>query len=113
MRIIYSKNYDKGLKELKKKHRTAELSVLEEILDIIKDSGSYEELRQNPVSYIYDFEELRGDKKGYCSFNLSRTGGIIRLIVRPQMNTIVMEVVFISTNHYRDFDPKGVMFYDE
>ena len=38
MNIIYSKNYDKGLKELKKKHKTEEMAALNDILDIIKSS---------------------------------------------------------------------------
>ncbi len=113
MKIIYSKNYDKGLKELKKKHKNLELDNLNEILDMIKKSKDYNELKANPISYIYDFEELKEDKKGFCSFKLSRSGGVIRLIVRPQFNTVIIEVVFISTEHYRDFDPKGVTFYDE
>lgn len=113
MNIVYSKNYDKGLKELNKKHKTDELNVLEEILDMIRNSDNYEELKSNPLAYIYDFEELRNDKSGFCSFNLSRTGGKIRLIVRPQSNTIVLEVVFISLEHYKDFNPKGVILYDE
>lgn len=113
MNIIYSKNYDKGFKELKKKHRMTELENLNEILDMIRSSESYEELKANPISYIYDFEELREDKSGFCSFNLSKSGGVIRLIVRPRVNTIILEVVFISTDHYKDFNPKGVIFYDE
>lgn len=48
MNIIYNKKYDKGLKELRKKHRVKEL-----------------------------------------------------------------EVVFISVAHYKDFNPKGVISYDE
>lgn len=113
MKVLYSKNYDKGFKELKKKHKTKEIENLNEILDMIKSSKSYEELKFNPISYIYDFEELKGDKKGFSSFKLSRAGGVIRLIVRPQLNTIILEIVFISTDHYKDFDPKGVIYYDE
>lgn len=113
MKIIYSKNYDKCLKELKKKHRNNELEVLNDILDIIKSSDNYNELKSNPLTYIYDFEELREDKSGFCSFKLSRSGGKTRLIVRPRDNTIVLEVVYISLDHYKDFNPKGVMLYDE
>ena len=113
MQIVYSKNYDKGLKILKKKRKTSELKVLSEIIDMIKSSDNYSDLKANPLAYIYDFEELRGDKSGFSSFKLSRAGGKIRLIVRPCENIIILEVVFISTEYYEDFDPKGVMFYDE
>lgn len=113
MKIIYSKNYDKCFKELKKKHRTAELEVLNEILDMIKSTDNYNELKSNPLAYIYDFEELREDKSGFCSFKLSKSGGKIRLIVRPCDNTITLEVVYISLDHYKDFNPKGVMLNDE
>lgn len=113
MNIIYSKNYDKGLKELKKKHKTNELEVLKDILDMIRNTENYKTLKLNPISYIYDFEELKNDKTGFSSFKLSRSGGKIRLIVRPQDNSDILEIVFISTEHYNDFDPKGVILYDE
>lgn len=113
MIVRYSENYKKWLKQLKKKHKTRELDNLTEILDAIKESDTYQDLKLTPAAAIYKFEELRNDKTGFASFNLCKNGGVIRLIVRPQDNLIVLEVIFISTDHYRDFDPKGVIFDDE
>ena len=113
MKIIYSKNYEKGLKELQKKHKTNELSNLKSIIDAIKNSDNYNDLKLTPAAAIFKFEELKNDKVGFASFNLCKNGGKIRLIVRPRENMIIIEVVFISTDHYKDFDPKGVRFNDE
>lgn len=55
---------------------------------------------------MYDFN-------GYYSFNLSKSGGVIRLIVKPQDNCVVMDLVDISNDYYKDFNPKGVIYYDE
>ena len=113
MKIIYSKNYDKGLKELKKKHKTQEQKNLKEIIEAIKNSDNYNDLKRTPAAAIFKFEELKEDKVGFASFNLCKNGGTVRLIVKPQENMIILEIVFISTNHYKDFDPKGVRFNDE
>lgn len=113
MNIRYSKNYDKGLKELKKKHRTEQINYLNAIIDLIKNSSNFNELKKNPISYMYNFEPLKHDKNGYYSFNLSKNGGVIRLIVKPQDNNITMDIADISNAHYSDFDPKKVIYYDE
>lgn len=49
MNIRYTKNYDKGLKELKKKCRTKQLDNLKEILELIKNSCDFNELKNNPL----------------------------------------------------------------
>lgn len=113
MKIRYSENFKKGLKQLKKKHKDQELKNLTIILDAIKESDTYQDLKLTPAAVIYKFEELKNDKTGFSSFNLCKNGGVYRLIVRPQENTLVLEIIFISTDHYHDFDPKGVMFDDE
>lgn len=113
MNIRYSKNYDKGYKELKKKHRIEQLNNLKDINELIKNSCNFNELKNNPLSYMYDFEPLKYNNSGYYSFNLSKHGGVIRLIVKPQDNCTVMDLADISNDHYKDFDPKGVIYYDE
>lgn len=113
MNVRYSKNYDKGYKELKKKHRTEQLNNLKDINDLIKNSLDFNELKNNPLAYMYDFEPLKYNNSGYYSFNLSKHGGVIRLIVKPQDNCVNMDLVDISSDHYKDFDPKGVIYYDE
>ena len=110
MQIVYSKNYLQSQKQLTKKHRTKELEHLAEIIDAIREAETYDDLKLTPTAYIFKFEELKNDKVGFASFNLNKNGGVVRLIVRPQDNKIVLELVFISTKHYEDFDPKGVIF---
>lgn len=113
MLVRYSKNYKQSLKQLVKKRRAKELGYLAEIIDAIREAETYNDLKLTPTAYIYKFEELKNDKVGFASFNLNKNGGVIRLIVKPQENKIVLELVLISTNHYEDFDPKGVIFDDE
>lgn len=113
MKIRYSKNYEKGYKELKKKHRTEQLNNLKFINELIKRSLDFNELKNNPLSYMYGFEPLKYNNSGYYSFNLSKHSGVIRLIIRPQDNLINIDLVDISNNHYKDFDSKGVIYYDE
>lgn len=62
---------------------------------------------------MYDFEPLKHNLSSYYFFNLSGHGGVIRLIVKPQDNCVVMDLVDISNDHYKDFNPKGVIYYDE
>lgn len=52
-------------------------------------------------------------KKGYYSFNLSKNGGVIRLIVQSSIDNNSLIFAFISYDHYRDFSSERVIFYDE
>lgn len=113
MQLRYSKNYIKGIKELKKKHKTEELNTLEKIIKLIKRSNTYDLLKNTPLAYLYDFEELKDNLTGYFSFRLSKKKSPIRLIGRYQDNIIIIQLVYISMEHYNDFNPKGVIFDDE
>ena len=62
---------------------------------------------------MYGFERLKHDKNTFYSFNLSKTGGKIRLIVKPvDDDSIELFLILISYNHYEDFDPKKVLYYE-
>ena len=113
MLIRYSKNFEKGKKELKKKHKVEELNMLDSIVMLIKRSDTYELMKNSPLAYLYGFEELKEDKSGFFSFRLSKKSSPIRLIGRYQDNIITIQLVYISLDHYNDFNPKGVILDDE
>ena len=46
-----------------------------------------------------DWETL----KGYYSFNLCKKGGVIRLIFTIDEYNNIVNLIFISMNHYEDF----------
>jgi hypothetical protein len=104
-----SKCYKNSLKKLSK--HIIECNVLAKIINHIKVQDSYEDLKNNTMSKIYGFEELKGNLNGYCSFNLSKNGGVIRLICSLQMiddnKTIqVLKLNIISFDHYKDLKDK-------
>ncbi len=110
--IIRTKTFDKTYKDIKKHNK--EFSNLLKIIDIIENSNSFKELCGLPQVNMYGFERLKHDKSDYYSFNLSKSGGKIRLIVKPENdNEIILFLIKISFNHYDDFDPKRVMYYEE
>ena len=65
------------------------------------------------MTTIYKFGPLRHQNSGFWSFNLAKNGGVIRLIVMP--STVENEIVFVyvSYDHYNDFTPAKLRFYDE
>lgn len=67
----------------------------------------FKELKHNPLSNTYRFEQLKHEYSDYYSFNLCKAGsGVIRLIltVNEETNTVIFE--FITFNHYKDFKRK-------
>lgn len=110
--IIYTKSFDNSAKNLKR-HRK-ELTILKEITEKITNHNTFEELRNNPVmTTIYKFKELRHQNSGFWSFNLEKNGGVIRLIVMPSENENEIIFVYVSYDHYNDFTPDKIRFYDE
>ena len=108
MNIIYTKGYDKSLKFLKKHHE--EIILLNEIIDTIKRFNSFNEMINDPLLSIYDFERLKNDNNEFYSFRLSR---IIRLIIKPCDDDCSVFLIYISMRHYDDFDLGRVIYYDE
>jgi len=55
---------------------------------------------------MYGFEALKYQFSGKYSFNLSKKGGVIRLIVsiNPRTNTVILED--ITMKHYKDLKRK-------
>ena len=90
--------------EKKLKRYPREQQTLEKVLTHIKQCQSYQELCQNPISWMYGFEYLKHRMNGYCSFHLSKNGGVIRLIcsIDEVNNRVTLE--FISMDHYQDFN---------
>ena len=76
--------------------------MLEKIIKHIKISSSCNDLKNNPMSRIYDFEELKYELNGYCSFRLEKNG-IIRLLVKLNEEENSVKLEYISMDHYRDF----------
>lgn len=62
---------------------------------------------------MYRFERLKYEYNDYYSFNLSKTGGLIRLIIKLNEDKNAVELSYISYNHYEDFKNGRVIYYDE
>ena len=75
MNIIYTKDYEKKYKELKKHHKEKEL--LEKIIIFLNKSESFSTVLKDPVSKIYCLERLKHNLNEFYSFRLSK---IFRLI---------------------------------
>ena len=58
MLIRYSKNFEKGKKELNKKHKVEEINMLDSIVKLIKRSDTYELMKNSPLAYLYGFEDV-------------------------------------------------------
>jgi len=58
------------------------------------------------LSKIYNLERLKYDLDEFYSFRLSK---VIRLIIRPKDNFVEVELVYVSMNHYTDFDKEKVI----
>ncbi len=95
-----SYNLKKEIKKLKRYRE--ENQMLEKIIKHIKICGSCNELKNNPMSRIYDFEELKHELNGYCSFRLEKNG-TIRLIVKIFEEENCVKIEYISMDHYSDF----------
>ena len=106
-----TKTFDSTVKKLKKKSK--EYDNLVKILDIIEYTETFKELAKLPQVTMYGFERLKYDKNEYYSFNLNKNGGTTRLIIKPlNENTIEIYLIMISYNHYKDFNPKKVIYYE-
>lgn len=109
MNIIYTKSFDNSLKKLKKHKK--EYDNFLKIVSIIENTRDFNELIHLPQVKMYGFERLKHDMNEYYSFNLNKKGGTIRLIVKPCINnTIEIYMIFISYDHYNDFN--GVIYYE-
>ena len=112
MKIIYTKSYERGLKKLKKYNN--EYQNLEKIIKIVRNTPNFNELLKLPSAMMYRFERLKYNLNNFYSFNLSKTGGTIRLIVKPKAdNLIELYLIFISFDHYDDFNIERVIYHDE
>ena len=112
MQIIYTKSYDRCLKKLKKHNN--EYNNLDKIIKIIRTAKNFNELKQIPILKKYNFERLKYQYNEFYSLNLNRNGGKIRLIIKPNKDNVVeIFLVFISYDHYDDFDIEKVIYYDE
>ncbi len=108
MKIIYTRSYDNSVKKLKKKYKETE--KLNTIIDYIINKRDFFELSNDPVAKLYGFERLKHQYNEYYSFRLSK---IIRLIVKPNGEIMELYFIYVSTDHYEDFDESKVKYYDE
>lgn len=97
-------NFKKEEKKLKKHYN--EQQMLEKILVHLKQCSSYEDILYNPISRMYGFESLKHGMSGYYSFNLCKNGGVIRLICSINKEEKIVQLVYISMDHYEDFKKK-------
>ena len=112
MHITYTKSFDNSVKNLKN-HRE-ELANLEDITEKNTNHNTFKELQNNPImTTIYKFGPLRHQNSGFWSFNLEKNGGVIRLIVMPSTDEREIIFVYVSYDHYKDFTPAKLRFYDE
>ena len=111
MKIVYTKSYDQTIKKLKKYSK--EYDNLKYIIDLIENHHELKDLLNNPICYMYHLERLKYNLNEYYTFNLSKNGGLIRLIVHPNEQDNIIELVYISYNHYEDFKKGKVIYYDE
>ena len=80
---------------------------------MIENVRNFQELINLPQSKMYKLEIMKYDKNEYYSFNLSKYGGVIRLIIKPVDDySVELYLVMISYNHYEDFDPRKVIYYE-
>lgn len=111
MNIIYTKSYDQSKKKLKK--YLIEMDNLNKIIDLLEQHSSFKELVNNTLTRMYHFERLKYEHNNYYSFNLAKSGGLIRLIIKPNECENNIELVYISYDHYNDFKNGKVIYYDE
>ena len=113
MEIGYTKSFDNSSKCLKKRAQCKDR--LNDILDFIQNSSDFNELKNNPLNTLYDFEPLKYDLVGFYSFSLQPgKKGTIRLIIKPdEKNNKRIFICYVSLNHYKDFDKSKVIYYDE
>lgn len=108
MIIRYTKSYDKTLKKIKKNNEAT--LTLEEIINYIEYTLSFKELEINPISKIYNFERLKYNNNEFYSFRLTK---LIRLIVTPSVEGNSINLCYISTKHYEDFNKDKVIYYEK
>lgn len=91
-------------KNIKRYHNEKE--NLAKIILHIKQCDNFKALSNHPISIMYGFEALKYQFSGKYSFNLSKRGGVIRLIVsvNQETNTVILED--ISMKHYNDLKRK-------
>ena len=112
MNIEYTKNFDKSAKKLKRYRK--ELANLKDITEKITNHNTFQELQNNPImTTIYKFKQLKHQNRGFWSLNLEKNGGVIRLIVMPSEDEKTIIFVYVSYDHYKDFSPDKLKFYDE
>ena len=111
MIIKHTKSFDRTFKKLKKHNN--EYNNCCKIIEIIENTRTFDDLCNLPQVKMYGFERLKHNLNDYYSFNLCKRGGVIRLIVKPVDNcSIELFLITISYNHYEDFDPEGVNYYE-
>ena len=99
------------MKKLKK--YSEEKNYLDEILDIIRNSKDFDTLLSNPLSKMYGMERLKYELNKYYSLNPFKHGGVIRLIIKQCDNGVEVDLVYLSYDHYKDFNEKKVIYYEK
>ncbi len=104
MQITYGNLYRSSEKNIKRRFK--EQDTLNKIKNHIKQSSNFIELKSNPISIMYGFEQLKYELNDYYSFNLCKNGGKIRLIFSIDISLNQVSLEYISVEHYADFKNK-------
>ncbi len=62
---------------------------------------------------MYNLEQLKYELNKFHSFNLEKSGGTIRLIVKFSLELNEVKLIYASFKHYIDFSEEKVIYYDE
>lgn len=90
------------LKKLKKYQN--ELNNYFKIIELMVVCSNYESFVTNPILKAYSFEKLKHQMTGYYSIRLSkRKAGVIRLLFKININQNIIDLIYISMDHYKDF----------
>ena len=79
-------------------------------MSTLKSESNFDSLINNPLSKIYRLERLKHELNEFYSFRLLKS---YRLIVKPNIDSVLIDLVYISNNHYSDFDKSKVIYYEE
>ena len=102
MIIKESSGYNNSKAKIKKNYDAKE--KLSSVLSHVEGCNSFNDLKFNPISYTYGYEELRSDLSGYFRFGIDKNSktGKLRLIFSV-LDENIIRLEYITDEHYDDF----------
>ncbi len=107
MKIIKTKQYEKDYKKkIYAKHKFKEIQTIDNIEELILDTGNLNDLLLNPLAKVYNINQKEGKLKEIFTANVNQK---IRLYMKPigeypynQIEITDIEFVEIDDKHYGD-----------